>query len=85
MICAVECFYLTISVLKPHCVVTTEYGIPSDFVKKSSASLQIDFSSTGLDIHFFGGSKLLLPCARPGSKNNFVVAKLYIGPTFFTQ
>ena len=32
----------------------------------------------GLDIHFFGISKLLLPGARPGSKTNFVVAKLYV-------
>ena len=32
---------------------------------------------TGLEIHFFGGSKFLLPGARPGSKTNFVVAKLY--------
>ena len=35
--------------------------------------------SSGLEIHFFGGSKLLLlPGARPGSKTNFVVAKLYV-------
>ena len=34
--------------------------------------------TTGLDFHFFGGSKLLLPGARPGSKTNFVVAKLYV-------
>ena len=27
---------------------------------------------------FFGGSKLLLPSWRPGSKTNFVVAKLYM-------
>ena len=27
---------------------------------------------------FFCGSKLLLPGARPGSKTNFVVAKLYV-------
>ena len=26
----------------------------------------------------FGGSKLLLPSSRPGSKTNFVVAKLYV-------
>ena len=32
----------------------------------------------GREIHFFYGSKLLLPRARPGSKTNFVVAKLYI-------
>ena len=32
----------------------------------------------GLEIHFFGGSKLLLPSWRPGSKTNFVVAKLYV-------
>ena len=27
---------------------------------------------------FVGGSKLLLPGARPGSKTNFVVAQLYV-------
>ena len=27
---------------------------------------------------FFGGSKRLLPSSRPGSKTNFVVAKLYV-------
>ena len=32
----------------------------------------------GLEIHFFGGSKLVLPGSRPGSKTNFVVAKLYV-------
>ena len=32
----------------------------------------------GVEIHFFGGSKLLLPGAGPGSKTNFVVAKLYV-------
>ena len=31
-----------------------------------------------LEIHFVGGSKLLLPGARPGSKTNFEVAKLYV-------
>ena len=34
--------------------------------------------TAGLEIHFFGGSKLLLPGARPVSKTNFVVAKLYV-------
>ena len=33
---------------------------------------------SGLEIHFFCVSKLLLPGARPGSKTNFVVAKLYV-------
>ena len=33
---------------------------------------------TGLEIIFFGGSRLLLPSARPGSKINFVVGKLYV-------
>ena len=28
--------------------------------------------------YFFGGNKLLLPDARPGSKTNFVYAKLYV-------
>ena len=32
----------------------------------------------GIEIHFFGGSKRLLPSSRPGSKTNFVVAKLYV-------
>ena len=32
---------LTISVLQAYCAVMTEYGIPSDFVRKSTASLQI--------------------------------------------
>ena len=32
----------------------------------------------GREIHFFGGSKLLPPSSRPGSKTNFVVAKLYV-------
>ena len=31
----------------------------------------------GLEIHFFDGSKLLLPSSRPGSKT-IVVAKLYV-------
>ena len=39
----------------------------------------------GLEIHFFGGSKLLLPSSRPGSKTNFVVANLYVGPTFLRR
>ena len=30
---------------------------------------------TGLEIRFFGGSKLLLPSSKLGSKTNFVVAK----------
>ena len=29
----------------------------------------------GLEIHFFVGSKLLLPSSKLGSKTNFVVAK----------
>ena len=27
---------------------------------------------------FFGGSKCLLPSSKPGSKTDFVIAKLYI-------
>ena len=34
--------------------------------------------NSGLEIHFFGGSKLLLPSSRPGGKTNFVVEKLYV-------
>ena len=34
-------------------------------------------TKAGLDIQFVGGSKLLLS-SRPGSKTNFVVAKLYV-------
>ena len=33
---------------------------------------------SGLEIHFFCGRKPLLPGARPGSKSNFVVAKLFV-------
>ena len=36
----------TVSVLKPCRAVTTEYGFPSDFVRKSTASLQIKISTT---------------------------------------
>ena len=36
---------LTISVLQACCAVTTEYGIPSDFVRKSTRSLQIKIST----------------------------------------
>ena len=32
---------LTISVLQAYCALITEYGIPSNFVRKSTASLQI--------------------------------------------
>ena len=32
----------------------------------------------GLEIHFVGGSKRLLPSPRPGSKTNFVVVKYYV-------
>ena len=32
---------LTVSVLQACCAVTTEYGIPSDFVRKSTAPLKI--------------------------------------------
>ena len=36
---------LTISVLQACCAVTTEYGIPSDIVRKSTASLKIKIST----------------------------------------
>ena len=39
----------------------------------------------GLEIHFFGGSKLLLLSSRPGSKTNFVVAKLYVHSSWVVQ
>ena len=39
---------LTISVLQAYCAVTTQYGIPSDFVRKSTASLQIKISAAQL-------------------------------------
>ena len=35
----------TISVLQACCAVTTEYGIPSDFVRKPTASLKIKIST----------------------------------------
>ena len=44
----------------------------------SILSTQFDILYSGLEILFFGGSKLLLPSWRPGSKTNFVVAKLYV-------
>ena len=40
---------LTISVLQACCAVTTEYGIPNNFVKKSTASLQIKISIAQLN------------------------------------
>ena len=40
---------LTISVLRAYCAVTTEYGISSDFVRKSTASLQIKISTAQLN------------------------------------
>ena len=36
---------LTISVLQACCAVTTEYGIPSDIVRKSTASFKIKIST----------------------------------------
>ena len=40
---------LTISVLQACCAVTTEYSIPSNFVRKSTASLQIKISTAQLN------------------------------------
>ena len=40
---------LTISVLQACCAVTTEYGIPSNFIRKSTASLQIKISTAQLN------------------------------------
>ena len=40
---------LTISVLQAYSAVTTEYGIPSDCVRKSTASLQIKISAAQLN------------------------------------
>ena len=37
-------------------------------------NLSIMYSTAGLEIHFCGGSKLLLPGSKLGSKTNFVVA-----------
>ena len=37
--------FKTISVLQACCAVTAEYGIPGDFVKTSTASLQIKIST----------------------------------------
>ena len=36
-----DCGILTISVLQACCAVTTEYSIPSNFVRKSTALLQV--------------------------------------------
>ena len=49
----------------------------------SETNSSVSESMAGLEIHFFGGSKLLLPRSRPGSKINFVVAKLYVGLHFY--
>ena len=40
---------LTIPVLQACCAVTTEYGIPSNFVRKLTASLQIKISKAQLN------------------------------------
>ena len=40
---------LTISVRNACCAVITEYGIPSDFVRKSTVSLQIKISTPQLN------------------------------------
>ena len=45
----IEPLSLTISVLQACCAVTTEYGIPSEFVRKSTASLQIKISTAQLN------------------------------------
>ena len=44
-----ETTLLTISVLQACCAVTTEYAIPSGFVRKSTASLQIKISTAQLN------------------------------------
>ena len=44
-----EVFILTISVLEVYCALITEYGIPSDFVRKLTVSLQIKISTTQLN------------------------------------
>ena len=44
----ISIFYITISVLQTYCAVITEYGIPSDFVRKSTASLKIKISTAQL-------------------------------------
>ena len=40
---------LTISIPQAHCAVATESGIPSDFVRKSTASIQIKISAAQLN------------------------------------
>ena len=49
-----RCTFKTISVLQACCAVTTEYGIPSNFIRKSTASLQIKISTAQLN--FLNGS-----------------------------
>ena len=39
---------------------------------------EVDDEFAGPEIHFFCGSKSLLPSSRPGCKTNFVEAKLYV-------
>ena len=48
---------LTISVLQACCTVTTEYGIPGDFVKTSTASLQIKISTAQVN---FSNRKVII-------------------------
>ena len=48
---------LTISVLQACCAVTTEYGIPGDFVKTSTASLQIKISTAQVN---FSNRKVII-------------------------
>ena len=48
--CRVSFTFLTISVLQAYCAVITKYGVPSDFVRKSTASLQITFSRAQLHL-----------------------------------
>ena len=55
-----------------------ECNVLTCFYRSFDLLLQALITHSGLEIHFFGGSKLLLPSWKPGSKTNFVVAKLYV-------
>ena len=51
--------WLTISVLQACCAVTTEYDIPRDFVRKSTASLKIKISTA--QVNFSNSSQSASP------------------------
>ena len=67
---------LTISVLQACCAVNTEYGIPSDFVRKSTASLQIKISAAQL---IFSNSTIYSECRiiNKGNETDKSITRVY--------